>query len=181
MSVNITISSGEDEPFEAQIERLPAQVEVERSNSGMMMFVFGPVALVLAFIFFSITAPALTLPLVLLLALALGFLLFKVWRRRKMRHLIRFDKEGVEVFEVTLWGVKNWSAAYAEYEGVLLRRRVAKSARGDASYQIIELKHADDENKSLPLYAHMTERAPISQWRAYAALFHLPALEEEDD
>jgi hypothetical protein len=177
VSVNIIIKSGVDRPFAADIEQLPADIEVPRREaSPAILFIF----LIMAFFAFqilsSLAGPGFAAPVVFAAVALVAGLGWLWWRNRGQPHRIRFEQDGVQVIEQGLLRSRTWQAPYSDFKGVQLRRRGAKSTKGKQWYQIIELKHPDD-HKTLPLYVEKSTDPPHDRWRAYAALFGVQAID----
>ncbi len=174
MSISIKINAGSDQPFAVDIERFPTLVELEKANSPLESLPFGLFLLVFLYIALSSFAPSFAFSVLMIAGggmLALAFLLV---RRSERKNIMAFDKNSVAITEAGLFMDRHWSAQYADFTAVQLRRRQARSGRTQTIYQIIELKHPDDK-KTLPLYVHKTNKAPTKRWNSYAELFDLPA------
>lgn len=179
MSISIMIQSGDDERFAAEIDGLPAEVAVKRAGGSIVPLFF---LLLVPFIFFQFLSSAMpVLVTVFTIVMSAGIIgtIALAYRNAGRPHLMRFDKDGVEVTEQRLIGVRRWHAPYDEFQGVQLRHVTARASAGKAYYEIIELKHRDPR-KTLPLYVARTKNEPSERWQAYARLFRRPALEAQE-
>jgi len=171
MSIAIKINSGDDEPFAVDIEQFPTKIMLAGQGLGLSLIPFAFFLLVASFF-------VLGLGIALMLGAALvAFLAYALWRGGRQNSLV-FERTHVVVTEVGLFKDNVWEVPYKEFKGVYMRKRRAKSGSSRTTYQIIELKHPDDE-KTLPLFVDKTRKTPTERWQNYAKLFDIPPLREE--
>ncbi len=177
MSVAIRINSGTDEPFAVEINSFPTSIELEKPNSPLEILPFGLFLMVFLYFAVNAIAPAVTLVVLTLAGGAMLALSFWLMRQSERKDVMIFDRQGVSVTEAGLFTDHKWQASYSDFEGVVMRRRQAKSGRSYSIYQIIELKHPDPQ-KTLPLFVRNTNVAPKKRLKTYGELFDLPARRE---
>lgn len=178
MSISVKIKSGEDKLFVMDVERLPTKIFLDKSTNDLLFIPFGLVVLVFLFFALNSILSVSVWPIVLTIGAIMAVLSILLWRRRERQDTISFESKRVEVTEAGPLKDTRWEAEYPDFEGVLMRTRVAKSGNSRATYQVIELKHSDPK-KTLPLFVDMTRKTPTERWKAYAELFNLPAIREE--
>ena len=179
MSISIKINAGSDEPFAVDIERFPTEIQLEKANGAAEILPFGVYLVVFLSVALNSFAPSIALIVLLVTGIGLMVLAYLLVRRSDRKNIMRFEKNSVAVTEAGLFRDQHWQASYVDFKGVYMRRREARSGRTQTVYQIIELKHPDDK-KTLPLFVHKTNNAPVERWKSYAELFDLPARKTDE-
>ena len=96
------------------------------------------------------------------------------------RRFVRFERDCVWVKERKWFTTEEWYAPYSDYEGVLWREHTRRSKNSSTTFQIIELKHPEDD-KTLPLLVTTKKKSPRQDWNDYAHKLGLTALRESGD
>ena len=153
MSVSIKINSGENRPFALEIEELPAQIHLDKSDktgASALWSVHSGWALFLRLIWAT----------AVMLAAALAAFFVFAFLRSQRQYVLTFEKDRVLVLEPGLFRDHEWQAYYTNMKGLFSALAQQDQKQTNTTYQIIELQHFEPQ-KTLPLYVQKTTGKPI--------------------